>query len=65
MDDIIEKGPFMGSEIDIGGSGNSCTVAPGLGLYKLILALYEVNEFVRDDGAFNMMTVVARKKEIL
>ncbi len=81
MDDIIEKGPFMGFEMDAIGSGNNGTVAsglglsvnpglglsanPGLGLYELILASYEADEFVKADGTLNMTTVVVRVTEIL
>ena len=73
MEDIIERGPFMGFETDVSGSGNNCTVAPGLGLsaspglglYKLILASYETDEFVKADGTPNMTTVVVRTTEIL
>lgn len=73
MDDIIEKGPFMGFETDAIGSGSSGTVAPGLGisarpglgLYELILASYEADEFVKADGTFNLTTVVVRTTEIL
>lgn len=73
MDDIIEKGPFMGFETDASGSEGNCTVAPGLGLsanpglglYELILASYEADRFINDDGTLNLTTVVVRTTEIL
>ncbi len=73
MDDIVATGPFMGFETDAAGSGNNFSVAPGLGLaanpglglYELILASYEADEFIKSDGSFNQTTVVVRTTDIL
>lgn len=62
MDDIIQKGAFMGRE-----KGSSdILVAPGLGLacpsglsiYKELLDLYTTLSFVNEDGTFNLTTIV-------
>ena len=57
MDDVVEKGPFMGFEL----LGEKMAVAPGLGLaavpglplYKDILDRYEVLPFLLSDGTIN------------
>lgn len=73
LDDIVERGPFMGREAgglikdicktDIGYSN---AVNPGLGLgvngghnlYKEILDFYSTLSFINPDGSFNTRTVV-------
>lgn len=73
MSDIVANGPFMGFERDACGSDGGCTVnpglglsaAPGLGLYKRILACYEADEFIRADGTIDQTTVVTRTTKIL
>ncbi len=69
MDDIIERGPFMGVERN----GLNLTVAPGLGLgaypempiYKELLDLYEHLHFKNNNGTLNQKTIVSYTTEIL
>ena len=65
MDDIIERGPFMGIE-NLATEDKYETVAAGLGLgaekgmplYKKILDNYANYHFILDDGTLNLRTVV-------
>lgn len=72
MDDIIEKGPFMGMEVPAkkGGyplvaPGLGIGAVPGLGLYKLLLEQYASLSFLNPDGSLNQKTVVAITTELL
>lgn len=73
MDDIIEKGPFMGCENDPEGGdatiavnpGLGLGVTPGLGLFKEILEYYKNLSFYKEDGTQNTTTIVAYTTEIL
>lgn len=81
IDDIITKGPFMGCEKDAApsmpetGSGATAVPAvapglglgcnPGLGLYAEILGLYKTLHFLKEDGRFNLKTVVDYTTELL
>ena len=80
MDDIIDKGPFMGREagaylcnICDGFEGNGLAVAPGLGLgvspghslYKEFLDAYKDFSFLNEDGSLNTKTIVSYTSEIL
>lgn len=66
MDDIIEKGAFMGFEIDPGKERKSGAVAPGLGIaatpgmaiYKNILDYYDTISFIHPDGSLNTTDAV-------
>lgn len=68
MDDIIQKGPFMGCEKD-----SEFVVAPGLGLgstpglpfYKEVLDYYSHISFINDNGSYNQVTVVDHVTSIL
>lgn len=72
MDDIIERGPFMGIEV-AANEGNCPKVAPGLGLgvnpglglYKELLDEYEKLSFKNVDGSLNQKTIVSYNTEIL
>ena len=75
LDDIIEKGPFMGIEAtaSLTKKSTSAEVAPGLGmaaivnqefLYKL-LERYHNTEFILSDGSFNQITIVKYTTELL
>ena len=73
LDDIIARGPFMGCEKD-GATGVKLPsvapglglgVNPGLGLYKEILNMYATLHFIKENGSFNVKTVVAYTTEIL
>ncbi len=65
MDDIIEKGPFMGIE-NLATDGKFQTVNAGLGLaaekemnfYKRVLDNYAAYRFIMPDGTLNLRTVV-------
>ena len=69
MDDIIERGPFMGIEVEakkVKGAYTMPMVAPGLGLgaepkmefYKKILDYYQNQNYVDQNGKPNNITVV-------
>lgn len=80
MDDIIARGPFMGCEketsqiriasvapgLDLGvNPGLGLGANPNLGLYKEILEMYLPLHFRREDGSYNLKTVVQYTTEIL
>ncbi len=70
LNDIIEKGSFMGFENN---EPLTTGVAPGLGLgveagnslYKEIKEYYEREHFMNEDGSRNLKTVVSRVTDIL
>ncbi len=68
IDDILEKGPFMGIE-DINGEsiapGLGLAAIPGLSIYKDILDFYNNQHFYNPDGSFNQTTVVEYTTNIL
>lgn len=72
MDDIIARGSFMGCE-RMPNELTTISVNPGLGLgttpelslYKEILNLYNTLHFLKEDGSYNMKTVVSYTTEIL
>ena len=72
MDDIIERGPFMG--IEVPGSGLRVPkVNPGLGLgaaagdsvYKSLMDKYSKLSFRNADGSLNQKTIVEYTTEVL
>lgn len=71
MDDILERGPFMG--IELIGSDGMPQVNPGLGLgtesqnafYKKVLDYYNGQRFLNEDGSLNQTTVVTRVTGVL
>lgn len=71
MNDIIERGPFMGIEL-IGANGMP-QVNPGLGLgvesqntfYQKVLDYYNEQSFLNEDGTLNQTTVVTRVTGVL
>ncbi|MEG1870719.1 MAG: glycosyltransferase [Peptostreptococcaceae bacterium] len=74
LDDIIEKGSFMGCENEIEKNGATTLgvapglglgVNPGLGLYKDLLDLYETLSFKTNKGNNNLKTVVEYTSELL
>jgi hypothetical protein len=71
MDDIIERGPFMGIEVEAKDSvplvapGLGLGVTPGLSLYRDILDYYESLLFFGIDGKPNEMTVVKHTTNVL
>lgn len=75
MDDIISKGPFMGCEneakagatpVQLGvAPGLGLGVNPGLGLYKEIIDDYEKSDFVKENGEYDLTTIVERTGEFL
>lgn len=68
IDDILEKGSFMGCE-----KTNGFSVNPGLGiaaeagngLYKRVLDRYGDRHFIQNDGSFDQLTVVEFVTDIL
>lgn len=72
MDDIIERGPFMGIEVAASNGltpqvapGLGLGVNPGLGLYKDLLAKYATLGFKNPDGSLNQKTIVKYNTEVL
>lgn len=71
MDDIIERGPFMGIEL-IEADGMP-QINPGLGLgeernnvfYQKVLDYYDKQWFLNEDGSLNQTTVVTRVTGLL
>lgn len=69
MDDILEKGPFMGFEL----LGEKMAVNPGLGLatepgmplYEAILERYGTMSFSLPDGSLNPYTMIPMVTELL
>ncbi|MBQ5979810.1 MAG: glycosyl transferase [Bacteroidales bacterium] len=69
MDDIIERGPFMGLEIP----GEDCKIAPGLGLaveagnpiYETILEGFEKLDYHLPDGSRNPYTMIPMVTDIM
>ena len=72
MDDIIERGSFMGIEVPAR-KGSNAQINPGLGLgalpnlglYKTLLDKYATLRFRNDDGSLNQKTIVAYTSETL
>lgn len=69
LDDIVEKGAFMGCEIDADEyDRGGIAVAPGLGMaanagneiYKVILDRYANLHFVNQDGSYNISYAVVK-----
>lgn len=73
MDDIIERGPFMGIEVEakkgnevpLVAPGLGLGVNPGLGLYKEILDYYQRLHFLDNNGLPNQITVVKHTTNVL
>lgn len=77
MDDIVNRGPFMGVEVDSESEsqlvvtglgvnpGLGLGVTPGLELYKEILEYYVPLHFVNDDGSLNQITIVKHTTNVL
>ena len=74
MDDIIDKGPFMGCEKNIDNNGETILAVapglglganPGLGLYSELLQLYSTLHFIEGNGVLNLKTVVEYTTELL
>lgn len=71
FEDILERGAFMGCEID--GGEQEINVAPGLGiaapsglqLYKKILDYYSSQHFITDNGTMNTETIVKKTTRVL
>ena len=78
LDDIIERGPYMGVEVPLkvgkkSGSSSGIGVNPGLGLgvyprhelYRLLLDRYNQLHFRNPDGSLNQKTIVVHTTEVL
>lgn len=72
MDDIIEKGPYMGIEVPAK-DGMLPMVNPGLGIgapavlefYKKVLDYYSNLHFLNEDGKLNEVTIVTHTSKVL
>lgn len=72
MDDIIQRGAFMGFEMD-SKDNKSGSIAPGLGLgtlpktnlYAELLKMYDGVHFNKEDGTLNQKTIVEYTTEVL
>lgn len=73
LDDILGRGQFMGLERDPTPEGREgavnpglgLAVAPGLGLIKNILSVYQQQHFLNPDGSQNLKTIVQYTTEVL
>ena len=74
IDEIIERGAFMGVEnLSIGKELEKISVNPGLGiateagmkLYKELLDFYHTIHFINSDGSYNLETVVSYTTKVL
>lgn len=71
MDDIVERGPFMGIEVDVTDDvplvapGLGLGVNPGLDLYKQLLDYYSPLHFLNEDGTLNQVTIVKHTTNVL
>ncbi len=80
MDDLIQKGPFMGEEAGqpynnksecnpglglAAAPGLGLAAAPGLGLYDELINYYNTQHFLNLDGSLNTETIVTRTSEVL
>lgn len=75
IDDIVDRGSFMGCETDGRihdavavaevNPGLGIAAAPGLDIYKEILEYYHTLNFIMSDGSMNTKTVVTYTTEIL
>lgn len=67
LNEIIDRGPFMGCESDgkavAPGLGLACN--PGLGFYQEMLDKYKSLHFKKEDGTLNLETVVSYTTEQL
>lgn len=68
LDDILDRGNFMGCERSPADGKNDIAVAPGLGMAmipgmsiaKELLEDYESSTFLKENGAYDQMTIVHR-----
>ena len=65
LDDIIERGPFMGMEKNLANPGLGLGVSPGLDLYREILDYYSGLQFVDAEGKQIPGTVVKHTTDVL
>lgn len=70
FDDILERGAFMGCELDTPlcsavNPGLGLGVAPGLGIYKELLDKYASMSFLCNDGSQNLTTIVKYTTDLL
>lgn len=69
IDDIIERGNFMGFETDpkpqLKADASEASVAPGLGLIKKMLDFYEGRHFEFVPGGIGQLTIVHIATEVL
>ncbi len=69
MDDVLEKGAFMGFEL-LGecpavNPGLGLASVPGMSLYKAVLNLFEQMSFQKENGSINSYTMIPMVTELL
>lgn len=67
FDDILDKGNFMGCERrwDTVAPGLGMATSPGLDIIKEIIDDYEQSHFIKEDGTYDLTTIVERTTKIL
>ena len=69
IDDIIERGNFMGFETDpkpqLKADASEASINPGLGIIKKMLDFYEGKHFVYEENMRNQITVVHIATQVL
>lgn len=70
IDDLVEKGPFMGAERHTEGlpevnPGVGLAARAGMPLYRELIQAYHERKFLNADGSFNLITIVAYTTEVL
>ena len=69
MEDVLEKGPFMGVEL-LGkcsaiNPGLGLAAVPGMSLYKIILNQFEQMSFLTENGSLNPYTMIPMVTNLL
>ena len=68
IDDIIDRGAFMGCERDVDARVNpgiGAAAFPEMKIYQELIESYDKDCFIRNDGSLNTYTIVDRTTEVL